>query len=153
MTEARSKSDDSLMLDVRDGKVERLAVLFERHHVQLFNFFLRLTGQRPASEDLVQEVFVRLLKYRQTYRGEDRFIPWMYRIAHNVHVDHVRRNKEAFSLDEQFDEVRSSEPAPEEKVGQSQEAALVAKALVHRAVKELGEIYTRLVREACNHEV
>ncbi len=50
-------TDIQMMEDVRDGKVERLAVLFERHHVPLFNFFLRLTGTRSISEDLVQDVF------------------------------------------------------------------------------------------------
>lgn len=184
-------TDDALMLEVGQGRVEKLAILFERHNIQLFNFFLRLTGSRPVSEDLVQEVFVRLLKYRQTYRGEDKFISWMFRVAHNVHIDHLRRHKEAYSLDEQFGEVRSPEPALEEQVGGSEEAALISKALarlpqekrkvlvlsrfenlkyreiaelmdcpvgtvkalVHRAVKELGEIYARLSQEACRHEL
>jgi RNA polymerase sigma factor (sigma-70 family) len=184
-------TDDALMLEVGRGRVEKLAILFERHHLQLFNFFLRLTGSRPASEDLVQEVFIRLLKYRQTYRGEDKFISWMFRIAHNVHIDHLRRSKETYSLEDQFSDVRSPEPGLEEQVGGSEEAALIAKALshlpqekrkvlvlsrfenlkyreiaelldcpvgtvkalVHRAVKELGEIYTRLSQEACRHEM
>lgn len=54
--------DAEVMAQVRDGRVERLAVVFERHHLHLFNFFLRLTGQRGASEDLVQDVFLRLLR-------------------------------------------------------------------------------------------
>ena len=45
------------MLAVRDGTVERIGVLFDRHHRMLFNFFLRLTANRGLSEDLVQEVF------------------------------------------------------------------------------------------------
>ncbi len=183
-------TDDALMLEVGEGRVERLAILFERHNVQLFNFFLRLTNNRPISEDLVQEVFIRMLKYRQTYRGEDRFVPWMFRIAHNVHVDHVRKHREAFSLDDQFMEVQSPEPMAEDRLGSDEEAALVSralaklpqekrkvlvlsryenlkyreiadlldcpvgtvKALVHRAVKELGETYTQLLKE-CRHEV
>jgi len=184
-------TDDQLMAEVKDGRVERLAVLFERHHVMLFNFFLRLTGSRPASEDLVQEVFIRLLKYRTTYRGEDRFVGWMYRIAHNAHIDHLRRHKDALPLDDQFQEAPSPGPSIEETVGREQEVALLSKALtrlpqdkkkvlvlrrfqnlkyseiadlldcpvgtvkamVHRAVKELGEIYFDLRREACRHEV
>ncbi|MCK7525668.1 MAG: hypothetical protein MZV64_52710 [Ignavibacteriales bacterium] len=62
-----SPTDNELMEDVRDGRVERLAVLFERYQTMLYNFFLRLTGNRAASEDLVQEVFVRVLKYRAGY--------------------------------------------------------------------------------------
>jgi RNA polymerase sigma factor (sigma-70 family) len=62
------RSDSELMAAVRDGDLVQLGVLFERHHVNLFNFFLRLTGNRQLSEDLVQEAFIRILKYRKTFR-------------------------------------------------------------------------------------
>jgi len=64
-----SPTDNELMEQVRDGRVEKLAVLFERYQTMLYNFFLRLTGNRAASEDLVQEVFMRVLKYRAGYMG------------------------------------------------------------------------------------
>ena len=63
-----SQTDQAVMLTVRNGDVERISVLFHRHHRMLFNFFLRLTGNRSLSEDLVQEVFLRMLKYRQTFQ-------------------------------------------------------------------------------------
>ena len=129
-------NDNQLMEDVRDGRVEKLAILFERHHVALFNFFLRLTGNRPASEDLVQDVFIRILKYRSTYQGEDRFAVWMYKIARNAHIDHLRKRKETFPLDEQFDEATSPEPVPEERVVKEQESALLARALTRLSPKK-----------------
>ena len=46
-------TDNQIMEDVRDGRIEKLAIIFERHQLALFNFFLRLTGSRPVSEDLV----------------------------------------------------------------------------------------------------
>jgi RNA polymerase sigma-70 factor (ECF subfamily) len=54
------------MLAVREGEVASLGVLFERYHLSLFDFLAHTTGDRAAAEDLVQEVFVRILKYRQT---------------------------------------------------------------------------------------
>ena len=81
-------ADRELMGEVRDGDLGRLGELFERHHHRLFNFFLKLTRQRTAAEDLVQEVFVRMLKYRHTYRSDADFTPWMFkdvkRIAKNT---------------------------------------------------------------------
>ena len=184
-------TDNLLMEAVRGGKVEKLAILFERHHVTLFNYFLRLTGNRPISEDLVQEVFTRILKYRTTYRGEDRFAVWMYKIARNAHIDFLRRQKETVPLEDQFDKAQSADLIPEERVERQQEAALISRALkrlsprkqevillsrfqnlkyreiaelmecpvgtvkgmVHRAVRELGDIYKQLSREACRHEM
>jgi len=75
-----AQADQLVMLAVRDGDVERISVLFDRHHRMLFNFFLRLTTNRGLSEDLVQEVFFRMLKYRHTFqldhpRGALRSIP------------------------------------------------------------------------------
>jgi RNA polymerase sigma-70 factor (ECF subfamily) len=122
-------TDNLLMEDVRGGKVEKLAILFERHHVVLFNYFLRLTGNRPVSEDLVQEVFTRILKYRTTYRGEDRFAVWMYKIARNAHIDFLRRQKETVPLEDQFEEAQSADLIPEERVERQQEAALISRAL------------------------
>ena len=55
-------TDNHLMEQVKDGNAEKLAILFERYHVMLYNFFLRLTSNRSISEDLVQDVFIRVLK-------------------------------------------------------------------------------------------
>lgn len=88
--ETTGPSDAQLMGRVRDGELEQLAALFERHQRRLYAFFLRLVGDRGAAEDLVQEVFVRMLKYRHTYRSEAEFTPWMFGVARNAAVDHYR---------------------------------------------------------------
>ncbi len=63
--------DEDLMLEVRNGTGETLGVLFDRYHAPLYNFYSKLTGDRTLSDDLVQEVFLRILKYRQSYRAGD----------------------------------------------------------------------------------
>jgi RNA polymerase sigma-70 factor, ECF subfamily len=88
-----SVTDEALMRAVRDGDVPKLGLLFERHHLPLFDFLSRTTGDREAAEDLVQEVFVRILKYRRTYRDEGRFETWMFHIARNVRSDYARRRR------------------------------------------------------------
>jgi RNA polymerase sigma factor (sigma-70 family) len=84
-------TDESLMLAVRNGDVDQFAVLFERHHDRLFSFFYRMTADPPASEDLTQEVFVRMLKYRGSFGENSEFRAWMYQIARNVRADHFRK--------------------------------------------------------------
>jgi len=51
-----STTDELLMLRVRDGEVEKLGVLYERHRTPLFSFFVRLTGNAQAGEDLVHDL-------------------------------------------------------------------------------------------------
>lgn len=93
-------SDHDLMLAVRAGDLRRLGELFERHHGALYGFFVRYTGDRDASEDLVQMVFHRILKYRQSYRDEGKFSAWIYHVARKVAADHFagRRGRTAGKL-------------------------------------------------------
>ncbi len=84
--------DHALMLAVRGGDLDCLGDLFERHHRALYGFFVHLTGNRSASEDLVQLVFERILKYRHTYRDEGKFSAWIYRLARTVAADFFRRH-------------------------------------------------------------
>jgi len=93
-------TDNELMFQVRDGDVGKLGILFERHHSKLFNFLTRMCGRREVGEDLVQEVFLRILKYRQSFRGEAAFTTWMYQMGRNVAVDHFRKWKDNPGHDE-----------------------------------------------------
>jgi len=143
MTHEMSKStsvyvmtDNTLMEEVKEGKVEKLAVLFEKYHVQLFNFFLRLTGNRGVSEDLVQDVFLRILKYRTTYRGQSKFTVWMYQIARNAHIDYLRKSKGELSLDDQWDEVVETEPTPLDRLERGQDVKLLQEALARLPLKK-----------------
>lgn len=131
-----SLSDSEIMEKVKDGQVEKLAILFEKHHVKVFNFFLRLTGSHNLSEDLVQNVFVRMLKYRSTYEARGKFVVWMFRIARNVHVDYLRKNKNHFDLDDQFEEPESEEDSPVHAFEQKQDKELIQKALSRLPLKK-----------------
>ncbi len=81
------------MLRVKAGDVNRMGLLFERHHRQLFGFLYHMLGRADASEDLVQTVFYRMLKYRHTFTGAGEFRTWMYHLARNVLADHAKKNR------------------------------------------------------------
>src|ERR1700736_1395497 len=122
-----SVTDEELMLQVRDGAADMLGVLFDRYHGPLYGFYARLTGDRGLSEDLVQEVFLRILRYRQSYRPGTPFRAWMYQIARNARLDQARRVKPETPF--------TCEPAapvsPSDPAQQKQEALLLQRALMH----------------------
>jgi RNA polymerase sigma factor (sigma-70 family) len=123
-------ADEDLMLQVRDGEAEMLGVLFDRYQTPLFNFYTKMTQDRAVSEDLVQDVFLRILRYRQTYRPGTSFRTWIYQIARNARLDHVRKSKPEAPL--------SSEPvapAPSSDSAQQKQEAL----LLQRALMQLPE--------------
>jgi len=124
------QSDQSLMAAVREGDVGQLGVLFERHSGHLYNYLFRLTGNRHLSEDLVQEVFVRMLKYRHTYRGESQFTTWMFQIARNARVDHFRRSpREETSLEDDKGHHVSLLPTPVQRAEAEEEMRILQDAL------------------------
>src|SRR5437016_5138552 len=123
-------TDEALMLAVRDGEVEKLGILFERHHTALFEFFSRMTGNRAVSQDLVQDVFFRILKYRKTYRNESQFTTWMYHIARNTRFDQFKKRRpEMVVADEELD-VPSQSMSAAKKLERDQETELLRQALM-----------------------
>lgn len=88
---AEQRTDHALMLAVRDGELDALGELFERHHGPLFGFLLKLTNHRTGAEDIAQTVFQRMLKYRHTYRDDGSFTAWMYHLARRCAADHFRK--------------------------------------------------------------
>jgi RNA polymerase sigma factor (sigma-70 family) len=88
-----SLADNALMLKVKEGDLDKLGLLFERYKKPLFGFFYGLNRDAELCEDLVQNVFFRILKYRYLFRGEGDFKTWMFHIARNVSHDHFRKTK------------------------------------------------------------
>ena len=119
------------MLLVKSGDTDRLGLLFERHHRALYGFFLRLTGKIEVSEDLVQNVFLRMLKYRATYTGQGEFKTWMYHLARNVHADYYQKNKRMGYSDDFSHLENSLRDAynPEEQTQKEEEMNLLQTAL------------------------
>jgi RNA polymerase sigma factor (sigma-70 family) len=79
------------MLKVRSGDLDKMALLFHRHHRPLYGFLFQMTRQKEASEDMLQNVFYRMLRSRHTFTGEGDFKTWMYFIARNVIRDHIKK--------------------------------------------------------------
>jgi len=104
-------------------------LLFDRHHRALFHYFLHLSSNHAAAEDLVQEVFFRILKYRGTYRAEIPFRAWMFQVARNVHLDYLGRHKGEVPLPDDAPDYASPEPAPDREAEKKQETTLVRRAL------------------------
>ena len=81
------------MVKVRDGDLDKLGLLFERYKRPLYGFFYGMNRSQELSEDLVQNTFFRILKYRHLFRGDGDFRTWMFHIARNVSHDHYRKDK------------------------------------------------------------
>ncbi|MGR3810944.1 RNA polymerase sigma factor [Jiulongibacter sp. NS-SX5] len=88
------------MLGVKAGDLGKMGLLFDRHHKALFGFVFRMTGEFNQSEDIVQNVFYRMIKYRHTFTGNGEFKTWMYHLTRNLLKDGYSRAKKVEYSDE-----------------------------------------------------
>jgi RNA polymerase sigma-70 factor (ECF subfamily) len=85
--------DSALMLRYKDGDTAAFETLYRRHNDALYRYLLRLCRHRATAEDIFQDVWGKIVKARASYRPTAKFTTFMYRVAHNCFIDHVRRNK------------------------------------------------------------
>lgn len=88
------------------------AELFERHHVAIYRYLLRMTGSRETAEELTQDIFVRVLKGLEQYQERDRERAWLFRIARNLRCDLARRTQRQPSAS--LEDVEAIEPQRQE---------------------------------------
>jgi len=90
--------DEEIMQRVKDGNLEEISILFERYQLKLYNFFLKLTRNRVVSQDLTQNLFYRMIRYKNTYKSELSVKSWMYQMARNLHIDYCKEEKRTGEL-------------------------------------------------------
>jgi RNA polymerase sigma-70 factor (ECF subfamily) len=132
--------DEKIMNKVKDGHLSELAELFERYHVALYNFFLKLTSDKEKSEDLTQNLFYRIIRYRDTFNTEKgTFKSWVYQMARNLHVDYCKQEKKIADI------VKDSYHSPQEMA--IKEEGFVEKDYekLHVALSGLGPVDRELI--------
>jgi RNA polymerase sigma-70 factor (ECF subfamily) len=150
-----SLTDNELMARVRAGETEKLGVLFERHHRLLFSFLVRLTNDRELSEDTVQDTFLRMLKYRHTFRPDKAFRSWMFQIARNViHGRAQARRNEHSGIDPDLMEtLECPQPTPDSQLNLSVETRLLEDALARLSPEKREVLLLSRIRELRGREV
>lgn len=86
-------TDNEAMLLVKAGDLDKMSLLFNRHHRSLYSFLYHMTYDKQASEDMVQNVFYRMLKYRHTFTGKGEFAIWMFHLGRNILKDNAKKEK------------------------------------------------------------
>jgi RNA polymerase sigma-70 factor, ECF subfamily len=117
-------ADVDLMLKVKRGDREAFRLLISRYQRPLVNFIYRFTGNPSESEELAQDVFLKIFQAAPRYEPQAEFTTWLYRIATNLTLNHLRDHKPHFitPLDQEpdgevggFAEIPDPRPWAEEK--------------------------------------
>jgi RNA polymerase sigma-70 factor (ECF subfamily) len=146
-------TDELLMEAVKNGDLQQASLLFDRYHKRLFNFLAQMTRDRMAAEDLTQNVFLRMLKYRNSYRPGAKFQSWIFQMARNVFVDHYQESKSKSGIvrmenlpdkmDERNEDVEQQERVLQlsmNRLSDEQRELLVLTRFQHMKYEEVAEI-------------
>lgn len=88
----KTLSDEEIMLAVSNGNLDRMTTLFDRYHLRIYNFLYKMTRDRMVSEDLTQDVFAKVIRYRTSYNNGN-FASWIYTIARNIFSSYYQKQK------------------------------------------------------------
>lgn len=142
-------SDQSLISLIKSGDKEAFNILVKRYEKKVLNILYLQLGNIPDLEDLAQEVFIKVFKNLNRFRGEAKFSTWIYRITINVAYDYKRKFKEGYSLDEPigedtedtFEKVISSEEEDPLSIVEKEDI----KKKLHKLIKELPKEYQEVL--------
>jgi RNA polymerase sigma-70 factor (ECF subfamily) len=108
------ETDDRLMQRVREGDDDAFTLIVDRHKDSLVNYLTHLVRSRDRAEEIAQDAFVRLYRNAANYRERERLGPYLFRIATNLVVTEVRREKRwNLLLPRLHASTRNSEPPPD----------------------------------------
>ncbi len=131
----KTKSDEELMLEYANGKVEAFEELFSRYGQKIYNLFLRWSGNAALSQDLLQECFVKLTEARHRYQPRNAFSNWIFTIAMNLLRDrHREKQRKGMQVSydtpgNETDRLITPEPGPHEALEDSEVKQAVENAL------------------------
>ena len=92
------RTDEEIMVDYQTGDQGAVQMLFQRYKVRLFNYCAGMLGNRADAEEIAGDVFLALVAQKQTFDTSRRFSTWLYTIARNKCVSHMRKRKNPVSL-------------------------------------------------------
>ena len=105
--ESKTMPDSVLVNTYINGDEKSLEILILRHKHRIFGFIISKVLDREVAEDIFQDTFIKVINTlkRGAYNEEGKFLPWVMRIAHNLVIDHFRRNKRipTFRNTDEFD--------------------------------------------------
>jgi RNA polymerase sigma-70 factor (ECF subfamily) len=123
-------TDDALMQRVREGDDDAFGEIVDRYKNSLVNYLTHLVRSRDRAEEIAQDAFVRLYRNAHKYRHEERLGPYLFRIATNLVVSEIRRERRwALLLPRLHASTSTSTPSPDTNLFTSEIQRHVAAAI------------------------
>ena len=87
------ETDEQIALAVQKGGKEKFAILMERYKAKIFRYGKNFLSNEDNLTDEVQEVFIRAYQNIRSFDSSQKFSPWIYRVAHNIFINAIKKEK------------------------------------------------------------
>lgn len=129
--------DEALMLRYRDGELAAFDVLYGRHKDPLYRYLLRGCAHPEAAAELFQDVWANLIRSRHRYEPRAKFTTWLYRLAHNRLIDHLRlQPRTPAALDDAMEIPSADHERPDSQVLAAEQRARLRRALLALPIEQ-----------------
>ena len=125
-------TDETLLNKFLDGDISAFEEIVARYQKPVINFIYRMIGDFHEAEDLAQNVFIKLYKRADTFKGSSRLSTWLFSIAVNLCIDkkRVESRREFVSLDDEVIEIQSDSISPDTRAENSEIAQFIEEAIL-----------------------
>ncbi len=98
LQERRAADDITLVKRSQNGDLEAYDELVRRYQERIYNIIYNMTANRDVTDDLAQETFIKAFRAIKSFKGDSSFYTWLYRIAINKTLNHIKNRKEGVSM-------------------------------------------------------
>lgn len=137
----QGQTDEQLYTRLRGGELDAFSVLYGRYEVPLFTFILRYVGIRAEAEELFHEAFMRVLEGKGVDVTRGSFRSWMYRVARNLCLNHLRTRKRHKRWERKVVHAQQEQRPPQVDAMEQRERAQAFAAAVETLPTNLVEVY------------
>ncbi len=128
--------------------------LYDRYVERVYRYLYFRSGSHPEAEDLTEQVFLKAWEAIGRYRWQGRpFLAWLYRLAHNTHIDHVRTQKPTTSLNNDERPVELASNAAQVELARTLDADLLARALGQLTPEQQQVIVMKFIEGMDNEQI
>jgi RNA polymerase sigma-70 factor, ECF subfamily len=154
--------EEKLVKKIKKGDRDAFAQLVELYKDKIYQLAYRMVGNKQEAEDIAQEAFLRVFANIDQYDPGYKFSTWIYRIATNLSIDHLRKRKQVYSIDRQGDgtddidwheRIADQAPNPEEQLVKGELQEQVQQALSNLTPKYRSIMILRYIEDLSLQEI
>ncbi len=151
--------DDSYIVELVDRVVaardaRAFGELYDRFVERVYRYVYFRTGSHTEAEDLTEQVFLKAWEAIGRYRWQGRpFLAWLYRLAHNAHIDHVRSQRPTTSLTNDQRPLDLASPSASVELGRALDAEVIAGALAELTIEQQQVIVMKFIEGLDNEQI